>query len=188
MTLLDDKNNEVPSAVALRHSLRVTGISPQHSLDLLTAFKRDATQLRYRDWYDLLDYCNFSAAPVGRHVLALHDIGLSAWKASDALCNALQVINHMQDCADDYRQLDRVYLPADMLAANGASAADLAGEKSTPGLQATLQMLLVHVENLLLDGRLIAHEVSDARLKCEVSVIYVLAKRATFIGILRAWL
>ena len=212
ITLLDEKKNSVPTAVALRKSLRETGISPQHSLDLLIAFKRDATQLRYRDWYDLLDYCTFSAAPVGRHILALHGIGSEAWKASDALCNALQVINHMQDCGDDYRQLDRVYLPLDILNAHGAKVTDLSHEISTPGLKATLQALLVHVEALLRDAHTIPHLVPDARLKCEVSVIYTLAQRltsllrkrdplcdivklgkpqaiaATLVGVVRAWI
>ena len=141
-TLVDETKNDIPSAVGLRQSLKETGISPRHSLDLLTAFKRDATQLRYRDWADLIDYCTYSAAPVGRHVLALHGIGESAWKANDALCSALQIINHVQDCADDYRELDRVYIPQDILAKHQGDTGHLAGEKSTPALRASLQEML----------------------------------------------
>ena len=212
VTLLDEKNDEIPSAAALRHSLRQTGVSPQHSLDLLTAFKRDATQLRYRDWFDLIDYCNFSAAPVGRHVLALHGIGEKAWKANDALCNALQIINHIQDCADDYRELDRVYLPQDMLAAQGAVTADLSHERSTKGLHAVLQAMLDRVEPMLQEARNLPRQVPDRRLKAETSVIGALAERivallrrrdplcdnvklgkisvlgATAVGVVRAWL
>ena len=212
VTLLDDKNNEIPSAAALRQSLRQSGVSPQHSLDLLTAFKRDATQLRYRDWYDLIDYCNFSAAPVGRHVLALHGIGKQAWQANDALCNALQIINHIQDCADDYRELDRVYLPQDMLAAHGAVVTDLSHETSTKELQAVLQAMLDRVDPLLQEARNLPHQVPDVRLKAETSVICALAERivallrrrdplcdnvklgkisvlgATAVGVVRAWL
>src|ERR1700733_1289386 len=117
--LLGHQSSDVPSAVAMRESLHATGISAQHCLDLLTAFKRDAIQLRYSDWHDLLDYCRYSASPVGRHVLALHGIGAKAWPANDALCSALQIINHIQDCADDYAQLDRVYIPQDMLMVHG---------------------------------------------------------------------
>ena len=211
VTLQDDKNNDVPEAAALRESLKQTGVSPQHSLDLLTAFKRDAIQLRYRDWNDLIDYCNYSAAPVGRHVLALHGIGQSAWKANDALCNALQIINHVQDCADDYRELDRCYLPQDMLAAHGGNIADLSGEESTEGLRATLQAMLDLVEPLLKDARDLPRQVPDIRLKMETSVIGTLAERivallrkrdplcdnvklgtagkisATLAGVIRAW-
>ena len=171
------KNDEIAEGVALRKSLAETGVTPKHSLDLLKAFKRDATQLRYRDWADLIDYCNYSAAPVGRHVLALHGIGESAWKANDALCNALQIINHVQDCADDYRELDRVYIPQDMLDAKGGSIADLTAVKSTEGLKAALLAMLDLVEPMLKDARDLPRKVPDVRLKCETSVICVLAER-----------
>ena len=176
-TLLDEHNTEIPESVALRASLKQTGVSPQHSLDLLTAFKRDATQLRYSDWADLIDYCNFSAAPVGRHVLALHGVGQSAWKANDALCNALQIINHVQDCADDYRELDRVYIPQDMLTARGGNTADLSHEKSTEGIRTTLQAMLDLVDPMLKDARDLPRQIPDIRLKGETSVICVLAER-----------
>ncbi len=179
VTLLDAKNDEIPEAVELRKSLRQTGVSPQHSLDLLTAFKRDATQLRYRDWFDLIDYCNFSAAPVGRHVLELHGIGRNAWRASDSLCNALQIINHIQDCADDYRELDRVYLPMDLLALRGAAVEDLAREKSTDSLRSVLHEILSRLTPMLKDARTLPHEIPDLRLRAEVSVICSLAERLT---------
>jgi len=209
--LTDENDIDVPSAIALRESLRETGVSPQHSLDLLKAFKRDVTQLRYRDWDDLIDYCNYSAAPVGRHVLALHGIGEAVWKANDALCNALQVINHIQDCANDYRELDRVYLPMDLLAANHAGPADLAREAAPEGLRHTFQAMLDRVEPLLAEARRFPSQIPNPRLKAEVSVICVLAERlvallrkrdplcddvklgkvsvlgATVTGVLRAW-
>ncbi len=210
--LNDEQMNDVPSAVALRKSLRETGVSPRHSLDLIKAFKRDAVQRRYRDWDDLIDYCNYSAAPVGRHVLALHGIGEAVWKTNDALCNALQIINHIQDCADDYRELDRVYLPMDIMAANGASPADLADEAAPEGLRHTLRIMLDKVEPMLAEARTFPSLIPDLRLKAEVSVIHALAERivallrkrdplcdnvklgkasilgGTAIGVLRAWL
>ena len=67
-----------------------------------------------------MNYCRYSAMPVGRFVLDVHGEDRATWPASDALCAALQIINHLQDCATDYRNLDRVYLPLDMLAAHGA--------------------------------------------------------------------
>lgn len=174
--LLDGKIHDVPSVIPLRESLKETGITPQHSLDLLTAFKRDATQLRYRDWDDLMNYCRYSASPVGRHVLALHDIGERAWPANDALCSALQVINHIQDCADDYRELDRVYIPLDMLAKNKSDPSELSREKSTPGLRAALQEMLDRTDPLVKKARGLPPAVPDARLKMETSVICVLAE------------
>jgi squalene synthase HpnC len=210
--LLDDRISDVPSVIPLRDSLKATGVSPQHSLDLLAAFKRDATQLRYPDWSDLMEYCRYSASPVGRHVLALHGIGEEAWPPNDALCSALQVINHIQDCADDYRELDRVYIPQDMLASRNGVLTDLQNARSTPGLRATLHAMLDRLEPMLLTARLLPSAVPDARLKMETSVICVLAERlvkllrirdplcdnvklgklavlaATFTGIVRAWI
>jgi phytoene/squalene synthetase len=110
-------------------------------------------------------------------VLALHGIGTEAWPSNDALCNALQIINHIQDCADDYRELDRVYVPQDMLAANNASTADLACEKSTPGLRATLTAMLDCMQPMMAEARKLPRHVPDWRLKCETSVINVLAAR-----------
>ena len=211
VTLLG-KDDLVPSAVALRQSLKKSGVSPQHALDLLTAFKRDATQLRYRDWNDLIDYCNYSAAPVGRHVLALHSIGNETWKANDALCNALQIINHIQDCTDDYAQLNRVYIPQDMMAKNGADITDLSNEQSTPALRATLSDMLALLDPMLTKAREFPALVPERRLKAEVAVICALAENlvallrkrdplcdnvklgkisilgATFAGIARVWL
>ena len=91
---------------------RRAGLTDRHALDLLEAFRRDVTKRRYADWAELMDYCRYSAAPVGRFVLDLHGESPALWPLNDALCAALQVINHLQDCAKDYRQLDRVYIPA----------------------------------------------------------------------------
>ena len=177
VTLLDERNEKIPEAAELRRSLRATGVTPQHSLDLLAAFKRDATQLRYRDWADLMDYCRYSASPVGRHVLALHGIGEEAWPANDALCSILQVINHVQDCADDYAELDRVYIPQDMLERNGGQIADLANDHSTQGLASTLRAMLDSMEPMMVQAQKLPSLVPDMRLKCETSVIVVLAER-----------
>ncbi len=108
---LTGESNAVPEGVALRAILTERGLSSVHALDLLEAFRRDCTKLRYRDWDYLIDYCRYSAMPVGRFVLDVHGETESLWPANDALCAALQVINHLQDCAKDYRELNRVYIP-----------------------------------------------------------------------------
>ena len=70
--LLGRRDDGAPSALRLRGSLAETGVTARHSLDLLIAFRRDATKLRYADWAELHEYCRYSAMPVGRHVLDLH--------------------------------------------------------------------------------------------------------------------
>ena len=61
-----------PAAAAMRQSLLATGMTAQHCHDVLRAFRLDANKLRYRDWDDLMEYCRYSAAPVGRQLLDLH--------------------------------------------------------------------------------------------------------------------
>src|SRR5262249_34992717 len=99
--------DDAPVATAMRASLAETGGTAQHCHAVLHAFRQDAVKLRYRDWDDLMEYCRYSAAPVGRQLLDLHGESRDTWPASDALCSALQVLNHLQDCADDHRNLDR---------------------------------------------------------------------------------
>ena len=82
---------------AVATSSASTGVPVRHSVDLIHAFKQDAVKLRYDDWDDLMGYCNLSASPVGRFLLDLHGEDPAKYPASDALCNTLQVLNHLQD-------------------------------------------------------------------------------------------
>ena len=114
------------TAHRLRESLEETRITSRHCVDLIAAFKRDATKLRYDDWDDLMGYCEQSANPVGRYLLDLHGEERHGYGAADALCSALQVLNHLQDCQDDYRTLDRG-LPARRL--DGRRGSDRQGPR-----------------------------------------------------------
>src|ERR1700754_3388757 len=138
-----------PEAVKLRQALAERGMPPRHALDVLVAFRMDVTKLRYEDWNDVVDYCRYSAMPVGRFMLDVHGEDTSTWAASDALCAGLQVNNHLQDCAKDFRNLNRVYLPRDALAASGAFVEELGAEKSSPQLLQCLHALAVRTETLL---------------------------------------
>lgn len=169
--------DDVPSATGLRDSLKETKITAQHARDLIRAFKQDAVKNRYASWTELLDYCRYSAAPVGRYVLALHAVGEEAWPANDALCSALQVINHLQDCADDYRTMNRVYLPQDDMAACGVVAGDLAHEKASMALRKLLDIQLERLELMMALARDLPRHVPDYGLKCETAIIVVLAEK-----------
>ena len=166
-----------PAAVAMRASLAATGVTAQHCHDILHAFRQDAIKLRYRDWDDLMEYCRYSAAPVGRQLLDLHGEGRHTWPASDALCSALQVLNHLQDCADDYRNLDRVYLPLADLAAASCPVEALAAPAAGPGLRRVLDRLLDRTETLIATARLLPPGVAARGLRCESAVIVGLAGR-----------
>jgi squalene synthase HpnC len=163
-------------ARALRAELDARGLSDRHALDLLEAFRRDVTKLRYADWADLVDYCRWSAMPVGRFVLDVHGESVTTWPASDALCAALQVINHLQDCGEDYRTLNRVYLPQDIMALHGARLEMLKRHAAAPELRAVLRTVAELAGALLEESRIFSSQIKDVRLGFEVEVIQRLAE------------
>jgi len=174
-TLVGQSDADAP-ARELRAVLAERGLDPQHGLDLLAAFRLDVTKPRYADWDDLMAYCRLSAAPVGRMVLDIHGEPRSTWPASDALCAALQVINHLQDCGADRRDLDRVYLPQQELAAAGARIEDLDADRASPALQACVSGLARRTLELLAQSRPLAGSVADWRLRLEIAVIQRVAE------------
>ena len=164
-------------AVNLRQALAERAMPPRHALDVLIAFRMDVTKLRYENWDDVIHYCRYSAMPVGRFMLDVHGESASTWAASDALCAGLQINNHLQDCAKDYKNLNRVYLPRDALAASGATVEMLGEAKSPPPLLRCLHALAVRTETLLNESKSLAAEVRDARLGLEISVIQAFADK-----------
>jgi phytoene/squalene synthetase len=169
------ENNDVPEGVILRDIQAERGLTPQHALDLLEAFRRDCTKLRYADWDELIDYCRYSAMPVGRFVLDVHGESPDLWPANDALCAALQVINHLQDCAKDYREIDRVYIPEPLLAAAGIGVEALGETRANPALAGVIAGLARRNAGLLETSRPFARGIRDSRLSLEVDLIQTLA-------------
>jgi squalene synthase HpnC len=171
------QNPGMREAVALRDALARRGLSPVHAQDLLKAFRLDARKTRYATWDELMAYCAWSAMPVGRFVLDVHGADRATWPASDAVCAALQIINHLQDCGEDYRDIDRVYLPLDALTASGVKVEDLGAKTASPALRSCIGDLARRAEGLLRDGEGLASMIIDWRLSLEISVIHSLAAR-----------
>jgi farnesyl-diphosphate farnesyltransferase len=168
---------DAPSARAMRASLAATGVTPQHCHDVLRAFRLDATKLRYEDWDDLMAYCRYSASPVGRQLIDLHGESKAAYVPSDALCSALQVLNHLQDCAEDHRALDRVYIPRVVLTRHGATIQDLTRTHLTPGMRRALDELLDATDQLIATAASLPPAIVSLGLRCESAVIVRLARR-----------
>lgn len=168
---------EEPHGVALRTALAERALSPQHAQDLLTAFRLDVTKRRYTDFDDLIGYCTYSAMPVGRFVLDVHGESRATWPANDALCAALQIINHLQDCGADYRELDRVYIPLDAFAAAGIDVAALGAARASPALRGCIAKLAGRTAALLASAQVFSEQIRDPRLALEVAVIQSLAER-----------
>lgn len=164
-------------AQRLRATLRERQLPTRHAQDLLTAFRMDVTKLRYQNWDELMGYCRYSAMPVGRFVLDVHGEPESTWPANDALCAALQINNHIQDCHADYTTLDRVYVPLDALAEARATVEDLGAERSSPALLRCLHGLAGRTEELLEQSSGFAAMIGDFRLSLEIAVITTLARQ-----------
>ena len=161
----------------LRHSFLETGVDFAHARDLVSAFKQDAIKSRYANWPELIDYCNRSAAPVGRFLLELHGEDEEAFAWSDPLCNALQVLNHLQDCADDYKQLDRVYLPSDWMEEEGVAVDALAEQSANRQLRRVFRRCLKETHKLIADARKLPGHVASPGLAMESAMIVRIAHK-----------
>lgn len=168
---------EFAKAHALRESMKETGVSTVHGSDLVAAFVRDCEKLRYHSWQELLSYCEKSANPVGRYLLDLHGEDKSAYRYSDALCTVLQIVNHLQDCADDKRDLNRVYVIDAWLAEEGGGVDDIDGGKTSPALRRVFDRMLDGCEALMGDARRLPAALKSRRLAMESAVIVKLAER-----------
>jgi len=167
---------DVIAATLAGRALSAAGVPIEHATRLLRAFRQDAVKQRYDDWDDLMAYCADSAAPVGRFLLDLHGENRSGYRESDALCTALQVINHLQDCRDDYRTLGRIYLPANWLATEGVTIEDLDSTACGPGMRRVIDRCLDGVDALLAEARPLPLRLRSTRLALETAVILALAE------------
>jgi len=168
---------EFAKAHALRESMKSTGVPTQHGSDLIAAFIQDAVKLRYANWDELLGYCALSANPVGRYLLDLHGEDKAGYVYSDALCTVLQIVNHLQDCGDDRRDLDRVYIIGDWLAEEGGAIEDLDKKASSPALRKVMDRMLDGCDALMIDARKLPAALTSKSLAMESAVIVSLAAR-----------
>lgn len=144
----DHSHAAVERAVELRAHFSERRLSLDHPRHLLIAFRADAINRPCRSWSDLLAYCRYSANPVGRFLIDLHDEPPLAYPPSDALCTALQILNHIQDCQGDYRDLQRVYIPSLWLEEQGLTARALLASRESPPLRTIVDHMLAGVDRL----------------------------------------
>ncbi|MBL4613582.1 MAG: squalene/phytoene synthase family protein [Magnetovibrio sp.] len=168
-----------PSAkvYALHQSLNQTGVSFEHGQNLLEAFVWDVEHPRTADWDALIDYCALSAAPVGRYLIDLLGGCEGDYRASDALCAALQILNHLQDLKDDLIELDRIYVPLDWMVAAGIKEGDLIASSCTPALRGVLDQMLDGVDALLEEAKPLPGAIHSKALAREAGGILAIARR-----------
>jgi squalene synthase HpnC len=174
---IDDGRDLVEPALDLRRAVAGDTTLLGQAAQLLQAFRRDALVDHCRDWGDLMTYCRFSAAPVGRFLLHLHGEAADTVPPADALCAALQVLNHLQDCADDLGSLGRVYIPRDWLRSAGLSHDVLAEESACPELRRVFDITLEHVDGLIDMARPLPGRIRNRRLRAQAAITLVVAEK-----------
>ena len=141
-----------PLLVALRPTVRRHRLTPEPFLGLIAANRQDQQVARYASYHDLLAYCELSANPVGRLVLSLTGTSTpERVRRSDAVCTALQIVEHLQDVAEDLGR-DRVYLPAEDMKRYSVDEADLAAPSAGPQVRALIAFEAARARDLLDEG------------------------------------
>ena len=136
----------VGETIAARH------LSLQLFRDLIEANRMDQMVRRYETFGDLVEYCRLSANPVGRLVLEVLDHSTDARNAwSDDVCTGLQVVEHLQDVAEDLAQ-DRVYLPLADLRGEGTDLEALHASSAGPALRRVVALEAARARQLLFSG------------------------------------
>jgi squalene synthase HpnC len=141
-----------PVFIALAQTVERRRLPSEPFSDLITAFEQDQRVTRYRNWEELLQYCRYSANPVGRLLLYLCGYrDPMRQELSDATCTALQLANHWQDVAVDLEK-DRVYIPLDIMARYGYSLDELYARRFTPQFAALMRDIVNRARDLFLRG------------------------------------
>ncbi|WP_239988592.1 squalene synthase HpnC [Paramagnetospirillum kuznetsovii] len=164
-------------ALAYRHEVLEAPAMIEHASQLLHAFRRDAVRDYCEDWGDLMTYCRYSAAPVGRFLLDLHGESHDTFLPSDALCAALQVLNHLQDCGKDYAQLRRVYIPRDWMLAVGLTNDVLEASALRPELRQVIDRTLDATDGLIELARPLSAMIQDTRMRIQAAMTFQVAER-----------
>lgn len=136
----------------LQATVRRRSLTPEPFLGLIAANRQDQLVTRYETYDDLLAYCELSANPVGRLVLAVTGTATpERIRLSDAICTALQIVEHLQDVAEDLGR-DRIYLPAEDMKRFHVQEADLAAETAGASVRALVAYEAQRARELLNEG------------------------------------
>lgn len=165
------KGKKLSFITELRNKFRERGLPYALAADLLTAFRRDASGFDYQTWAQLTDYCKYSAAPVGKFMLAIHDEHPSAYLPATSLCAALQIVNHIQDIKYDALIQKRIYLPADIMKKFKISPADLTNDHESKELRKAIEYVMGKVRGMIKDGALLPMIIRNKCLKAEICII-----------------
>ena len=165
------KGQKLKFVQTLKEEFTKHNLAPNLATDLLIAFRKDSLGFDYQTWGQLVDYCKYSAAPVGKFMLAVHQENPSTYLPATSLCVALQIVNHIQDLKYDVSLLKRLYLPADIMKKYHLSRDDLTQNKSSISLQKAVKHIMEKTLGLVKEGSILPALIKNTGLRIEVCII-----------------
>ncbi len=139
--------------------IALADVIQQHDLpvslfhDLLTAFKMDVSKERYANFGEVMEYCRYSANPVGRLLLHLNNAASPKNLGySDAVCSALQLTNFLQDISQDLEESNRIYLPQDEMVQFGVTEEDIRNKLTNPATRRLIEFQIRRTVKLMQAG------------------------------------
>ncbi len=145
-------NFRTPFWQAINNSIVELKLSSSLFYDLLVAFKQDVLKKRYKDFQEILDYCKYSANPIGRLLLELYNIyDEESKKLSDSICTALQLANFYQDLSIDFLK-DRIYIPLDEMKFFGITETDFEKKENNSNFSLLIKLQVKRAKELFIQG------------------------------------
>ena len=153
--------------IALANTIIEKNLSAENFYNLITAFRQDVIKNRYENFDEVIDYCTYSANPVGRLILELFDIrSEGAINYSDKICTALQLTNFLQDVSIDYKK-GRIYLPQDEMDMLQITEKMFEDKENNHKLKQLVKHNVDRIQNLFNEGKKLFPLLSR-RLKVEI--------------------
>lgn len=165
------KGQKLKFVQTLKDEFAKHNLSADLATDLLIAFRKDSLGFDYQTWGQLVDYCKYSAAPVGKFMLAVHQENPSTYLPATSLCVALQIVNHVQDLKYDVSLLKRLYLPAEIMKKYHLRTEDLVQDKSSISVQKAVNHIMEKTLGLVKEGSILPELIKSLSLRIEVCII-----------------
>jgi farnesyl-diphosphate farnesyltransferase len=165
-------------SVTVRESLRETGVSPTHAHHILQAFRRDVTGGRIQTWNDLLVYCQFAAAPIGRYLLELFGEDVSVCGPSaDALCAALRILKRLRDCKHPSSIYSRLCIPEQFMRDAFITTFHLEAPSAKGQTRAVIDRVLDGVDRLLREAAPLPRVIKSNALGTHTAIVLCRARK-----------
>jgi phytoene/squalene synthetase len=163
---------------AIRESVEETGITREHARHVIQAFQRDVSGTRIKTWSDLIVYCQFAAAPIGRYMLDLLGENMAVCgPPTDALCTALRILKRLRDCKDPTAQYKRLCIPEQFMRDASITTLHLQAPSAKGQTRAVIDRMLDGVEGLLTQAEPLPRLIMSRGLSLHTAIVLCRARK-----------